>query len=169
MEQWQILFAVFSICTALILFAALWDRKTHWRMRFAASRRLKALQRLPDDRTKFLYLKKTHHFVFEEMILTAFKKRGYQIERNTAYTGDGGIDGRVYFQGKLFLIQAKRYWNHIDPRHISEFAEVCRQHNAKGLFIHTGKTGGRSWAVARRERIDMVSGQRLLKLFQLRT
>lgn len=132
--------------------------------RFGAHQRLRQLAALPTDREKFLFLKDTHHFVFEEMILTAFKRKGHRIRRNRAYTGDGGIDGRVTIKGRPFYIQAKRYRDHINPRHIREFAQVCRRDRVRGLFIHTGKTGPESWKAAQRYQIRIISGQRLLGL-----
>ena len=63
--------------------------------------------------------------IFEEMILTALKKRGHKIIRNKKYTGDGGLDGQITMNGVEYLIQAKRYKNHINAAHVREFALIC--------------------------------------------
>lgn len=87
------------------------------------------------------YLRKIEPFVFEEFLLTCFQRQGYKIIRGTRYTGDGGIDGKVYIEGRLYLIQAKRYSGNIKLAHLQEFAAVIKENKcAGGYFIHTGKT-----------------------------
>lgn len=84
--------------------------------------------------------------MFEECLLDAFKAKGYRIKRNKAYTGDGGIDSRIYdATGKLYLLQAKRYSSSINPQHVSEFSKQILSHKAAGgFFVHTGRTGNKS-------------------------
>ena len=112
---------------------------------------------------QFGYLRKRDPFVFEEMILTALKDRGYKIKRNSRYTGDGGSDGIFWINGEKVFIQAKRYQGSIDAAHVKEFSELCSKNRVKGIFVHTGKTG----ETARKNKaghIDVVSGQRMLYL-----
>lgn len=110
-------------------------------------------------------------FVLEELLLHIFEdKEEFKIVRNKRYTGDGGIDGRFYFDDFPFLIQAKRYRSHINPQHIEEFAHKIKIYNAEfGLFIHTGKTGNQSWqnACSSRKDLMIVSGQKLVDLILL--
>lgn len=104
-------------------------------------------------------------FQFEELILSCLKERGYRIVRNQRYTGDGGIDGHVYLNGKPYLIQAKRYRHHINAQHISDFEAVIAQVGAAGgYFVHTGKTGKRSRQIERGGPVTVVSGQSLVHL-----
>lgn len=116
-------------------------------------------------------LRKCDPFVFEELLLHIFEHREeFNVVRNKRYTGDGGIDGRFYFDDYPFLVQAKRYKSHINPQHIEEFAHKIKIYNAEfGLFIHTGKTGNQSWKNARSSRKDLmiVSGQKLVDLILL--
>ncbi|MEM7757945.1 MAG: restriction endonuclease [Cyanobacteria bacterium P01_A01_bin.40] len=113
-------------------------------------------------------LRRCNPFVFEELLLHIFAETAeFKIVRNRRYTGDGGIDGRFYFDDYPFLIQAKRYRSHINPQHIEEFAHKIKIYNAEfGLFIHTGKTGNQSWQNARSSRRDLmvISGQKLVDL-----
>lgn len=153
------------VLVVFFLFAAWYDRQTHLVHKLAANRRLKTLRRITNPREKFRYLRSVHHFTFEEMILTALKRKGHKITRNKAYTGDGGIDGRVCIRGVDYLIQAKRYRNHINPAHVAEFSRICRRHRVKGLFVHTGKTGRQSWVEAQSGGLKIISGTALLKLF----
>ncbi|MCC5670792.1 restriction endonuclease [Nostoc sp. CHAB 5784] len=77
------------------------------------------------------------------MLLTCFERQGFMIRRNESYTGDGGLDGHVWLQGKLYLIQAKRYKDTINPAHVQEFGQAIQNHGGVGgFFVHTGRTGG---------------------------
>ena len=113
----------------------------------------------------FGILRRTDPFVFEELLLLCYQKKGYKIKHNKAYTGDGGIDGTFFDKhGNKFLIQAKRYKNTITPRHVSDFAAVVAQQKATGgFFVHTGRTGGKSYD-NRAANIRFVSGYKLLRL-----
>lgn len=102
---------------------------------------------------------------FEELLLEAFERRGHKVIRNPRYTGDGGVDGEVVIDGERWLIQAKRYRDAIRPEHVREFAMLCATRRRRGMFIHTGRTGGMSrTAVLGADGIEIVSGQRLLAL-----
>lgn len=139
-------------------------KKRHVVNRINAARYLKTLAELETPQDQFYYLRGLNAFVFEEMILTALKKHGFKIIRNKRYTGDGGIDGRAYKNDQHYLIQAKRYRKHINPAHVTEFAEICKRRKGKGLFVHTGRTGAMSREITRGVDIEMISGDRLLKL-----
>jgi len=102
---------------------------------------------------------------FEELLLEAFERRGHRVIRNRRYTGDGGVDGEVIIDGERWLIQAKRYRDAIRPEHVRDFAMLCATRKRRGMFIHTGRTGGMSRTVVlSADGIEIVSGQRLLAL-----
>ena len=108
-------------------------------------------------------LRKMNPYAFEELLLTCCHEQGWEIERNFRYSNDGGIDGRVLIAGKLYLVQAKRYKNYINPKHIRDFHRVIEGDKAVGgFFIHTGKTGDMSKELLREYRITLLSGQRLV-------
>ena len=115
----------------------------------------------------FGMLRRENFFVFEEILLLCFKQRGFRIKCNLAYTGDGGIDGTFFDgAGNKFLIQAKRYKNTINPQHISEFSGViARERATGGFFIHTGRTGQKSYQNLTPE-IRIISGKKLLMLLR---
>ncbi len=110
-------------------------------------------------------LRKLNCFVFEELLLLAFKQHDFTVKHNQRYTGDGGIEGTVFdSQGKKYLIQAKRYKSAINPAHVKDFALVVSQRKAHaGFFIHTGRTGQKSHE-NRTWNIHIISGDRLLHL-----
>ena len=121
-------------------------KATHKRCLRQANRILKILNQ--DEFKKypgklFAYLREIDPFAFEELLLLSFKSRGFKVKHNLAYTGDGGADGQVIFpDGSRWLIQAKRYENHINPQHVKSLSNlVCRLRADGGIFIHTGKTG----------------------------
>ena len=147
-----------------VIYIAPWNiGKVKWRVT-ASIKTLVTLNKIEDQPRKFGYLRKIDPFVFEEMILTTFKSMGYKIKRNKRYTGDGGLDGKVWINGTLYLIQAKRYSNYINKAHVRDFESLCERHKAKGLFVHTGKTGGGT-ATVRSQRVSVISGEELLNFF----
>ncbi len=128
---------------------------------------LDKINQFDNDGAKIAYLRKIDPFVFEELILSAFKNKGYKIIRNKRYTGDGGIDGRVKIEGKLFLVQAKRYSSAINPSHVGEFVNVVsKQCAAGGFFVHTGRTGKKSLEM-NTGNIQFISGGKLIDLLSL--
>ncbi|BAY41574.1 hypothetical protein NIES2111_59700 (plasmid) [Nostoc sp. NIES-2111] len=110
------------------------------------------------------YLRKIDPLVFEELLLSSFQRQGYKIKRNERYTGDGGVDGRVWVHGQMYLLQAKRYKDSIKAEHLKEFAQVIVRHKASGgFFIHTGTTLAKSKSVLQQHpEIKLLSGQRLV-------
>ncbi len=90
-------------------------------------------------------------------------EQGWEIERNFSYTGDGSLDGRVTIDGRLYLIQAKRYRGYINPKHIHDFNQVIQREKSYGGFlIHSGKTGELAKELLREYQISLISGQRLV-------
>lgn len=157
---WAILFVVF-----ILLFRKNWPQV---RPKVKASyKALDKLQQIDQPGQQFSYLRKIDPFVYEEMILSSLKNLGYKIQRNKRYTGDGGIDGQVFVDGKKVLIQAKRYGKHINPQHVKDFTQICQGHGCSGLFIHTGITGKESYR-STDGTVKIVSGAKMLDLLTCR-
>lgn len=141
--------------------------KHRWRRRQA---RTMCQQMRGRDRTQpppMLYarLRAMDPLAFEELLLEAFELRGHRVIRNRHYTGDGGVDGEVEIGGTRYLIQAKRYRDTIRPEHVRDFADLCKTRRRRGLFIHTGRTGGMSHAIlGDSANIEVISGRTLLAL-----
>ena len=113
---------------------------------------------------KFAYLRRINPYVFEELVLLAFEKKGYKVIRNKRYSGDGGLDGQVVIDGKRIPIQAKRYRTHIRKEHVEAFSFLVDKKKVPyGLFVHTGRTGKGS-NTFNYPNIRMVSGDKLLEL-----
>lgn len=141
----------------------------HARYRKLAKRALRTISQIgPREHPQrvFGYLRALNPYVFEELILHAFEVRGCKVERSKSYSGDGGIDGAVHFNGRRLLIQAKRYRKHVNAGHVLQFKGVCRTFRAQGLFFHTGRTGALSRTHATEcGTVQIVSGGDLLRFF----
>ena len=109
------------------------------------------------------YMRKVPPQVFEELVLSVFERSGFLVQRGRRYSGDGGVDGRVWLAGRGFCsVQCKRYSGHVDMGHVREFADLCKREGRPGLFVHTGRTGSGSAGEARGSGlVAMVSGQDL--------
>ncbi len=138
----------------------------HKRMQRTAGRVRSKILTLPGFPQKLAYLRKINPFVFEELLLDGFELGGHKIARNKRYTGDGGIDGKVWIGNTLYLIQAKRYTGHVAIAHIKEFNELLERHQCKGFFCHTGKTRDSGKEFASTSRLSIVSGQKLIQLIE---
>lgn len=112
------------------------------------------------------YLRKIDPFVFEELLLSIYKERGFKIKRNKRYTGDGGIDGIVWIDGCKTYIQAKRYKSYIQKKHVLEFILLTEKDHVNGVFIHTGKTGAKTKNEAFNNNIEIISGRKLIDFIQ---
>lgn len=125
---------------------------------------LSHMQPLQNPAKCFTYLRQIPPLAFEELILSELKARGHAIKRSVRYSGDGGADGEWELNGRLWLVQAKRYASSVNPDHVRAFDELCRQRGARGIFVHTGRTGPKSRAAEDASRhIRIVSGSDLVR------
>ncbi|MCC8534674.1 restriction endonuclease [Xanthomonas phaseoli] len=137
--------------------------RRHRRRQDQARRVLEKINTIPLMPQRLAYLRKIDPLTFEELLLEAFERRGYSVERNTHYTGDGGIDGAVVINDTRYLLQAKRYGKHINRAHIVAFAQLLEARGCRGIFIHTGRTGAGARDLASiNPNLTIISGQRLL-------
>ena len=159
---WIITVAVWVYCVLYILIY----KRRHKRYIKKAKRVLDRINEKKLSEGQVLtYLRKIDPYVFEELVILGFAAKGYGFERNKRYSGDGGVDGRVFLNGKKYLLQCKRYSKHINPRHVEAFSNVCREERCEGFFVHTGKTGKRSRDnVFIAGNVSIISGNRLAHL-----
>ena len=147
-----------------LLFAIKWDSNRYLLCQINAVQQLKRLKCTNTHAEKITALRGVNPLVFEEMILTALKRQGHKIKRNKRYSHDGGIDGAVIIKNTHYLIQAKRYTNHINPKHVQDFINICVKRRTKGLFIHTGITGKKSKDLVKNSNIEIIDGKRLTNM-----
>ncbi|UOY05732.1 restriction endonuclease [Muricauda sp. SCSIO 64092] len=115
---------------------------------------------------KINYLKKIDPFVFEELLLSAYKNKGFRIKRNKRYTGDGGIDGIIYNKdNEKIVLQAKRYSKYINRQHVRDFENsIYKEKAVKGYFIHTGKTSPETRRMFSSSNVELIGGNKLIEL-----
>lgn len=136
-----------TVLLAVIIFL-LWrfrresaSERRHRRHRATAERVYIRLRQLSGDGQRMSYLRRINPYVFEELLLLAFERQGYAVQRNASYSGDGGLDGRVHINGECCLVQAKRYSRAIAPAHVQDFDALLTRMGQRGPFIHNRPDG----------------------------
>jgi restriction endonuclease Mrr len=117
-----------------------------------------------NDKQRFSYIKKQDHFLFEDILMSCFELRKFPIKR-TKKTRDGGIDGIVYINKMKFIIQAKRYTNHIAKADVLALKTLVENDPkaSGGLFIHSGKSSKPTLGLGHgKDNIEIISGGKLL-------
>lgn len=162
-DYWWI-FLTILVCISI---GFIFTKKRHHYKIKQGSRILKKIRTFDDSNNEkriISYLQKIDPFTFEEMLLTLFKESGAKIYRNKKYTGDGGIDGKFKYNGKWYLIQAKRYKNYINAKDVEKFDLLCKLKKMNGVFIHTGLTGKASKTIADNStHIEIIEPEDLVK------
>ena len=123
-----------------------WAKRRHGHRRMRArwtAARILSIKGADDRETiarRVAYLRKIDPWVFEELVLDAFQRRGWTVVRNHRYTGDGDLDGRIYADGVWSGVQCKRYKGDVPLSMITRFARDLRREGlTRGFFIHTGR------------------------------
>jgi restriction system protein len=141
----------------------------HVRSIKSAHRALRAIHKIDPRRhpaSAFKYLRAVSLRVFEEMILLEIARRGQKVQPVDHDSDGGGIDGRFSFGEQGWLMQARRYSGDVNADHIWNFAAICEEEAARGLFVHTGRTPQAVRARAKQStRVTIVSGDALVALF----
>lgn len=152
-----------------IVYPLIFKKNKHQKKRLTADRIIEVVAKIEHPGQKISYLRKVDPYAFEELILTLLQRKGFVIARNQKYSGDGGIDGRFEHNKTMWFIQAKRYTGRIKLEHVKAFAQLLKDNNCHGIFVHTGTTPASVLAAARatgeKNQIVIISGSRLLALF----
>lgn len=161
-----VLLYVLVLLAAVLALAAIRTPDRHTQNIRAAKKAYARLQAL-DDADVLAFARRLDPFVFEELILVAFRKKGYRTFRNGKYSHDGGVDGKVRKGLRTYLIQDKRYAGYISPDQLLAFEYICHRRHVRGFFIHTGKTGIRSREIVEQcPHISIISGKALVDLLR---
>src|SRR5699024_1294775 len=104
MDNWNDFVVLLALLTVLFgvlyLVPLLWKRLPRHRWRRHRMRREQAIRvhrrliEIEHDGQRLAYLRKIDPLAFEELLLVVAELRGWKIQRNKRYTGDGGIDGK---------------------------------------------------------------------------
>ena len=130
------------------------------------SAKLSTFQEPFKEARQLTYLRKINPYIFEELLLTLLKEQGHDIIRNKSYSNDGGLDGKIQLKdGRIVLIQAKRYTGHVNNQHMKDFSALIKTHRAAyGYFMHTGRTSKANLSLHRDTNLVIYSGSKLLGL-----
>lgn len=154
-----------AMLLVVMVLTSLLPKPNHLWRRHAAKRVITKLQQIEGFGPRLAYLRKIDPFVFEELVLEGFERRGCKVKRNKRYTGDGGIDGRFWIKGQLYLVQAKRYSGHVSAAHLRDFCRLVDRQRCRGIFVHTGRTGKMAREISESHAgVTILSGDILLKL-----
>lgn len=117
-------------------------RHRQWRRQ--ARHFLKTCQKRPLSKERLAgFLGTMNPYVFEYLLIEAYRAQRYDTRKIQKASGDGGIDGMVHTHGRWHLVQAKRYRHPVSPAIVSDFASVCARKNMPGLFITTSSYSAR--------------------------
>jgi restriction system protein len=160
-----------SFLSRLINHLRLLDRPHHLR-RIRTSRslltKIRTFQGPHAASQTFSYLRKIDPYLFEELVLTALEESGLFVLRNTRYSADGGLDGRILLAwGRSVAVQCKRYSGPVCTGHVTVFRNLVQSaaHSA-GLFVHTGQTRPATRSGVDAHNIHFVSGSTLIRLLK---
>lgn len=102
---------------------------------------------------------------FEAWVTLFFQRRGYHAV-DTPHVGDQGVDVRLVDpQGRPAIAQVKRYQGTVGPEVVRELLGTVEGENAAlGYLVTTGRIGdaGRRWAEGKP--LELIDGERLVRL-----
>ena len=87
-------------------------------------------------------------FDFERVVCDVYRRLGYEVE-GTPKTGDGGVDGYLKRDGKVYLLQCKRVKGSVGQPILRDLYGVMRATDAQGgIVVTTGRVSrqAREWA-----------------------
>ena len=138
-----------------------WTKRRHRGNIQQARRILRTLRTFEHDGQIMMYLKKIDPYVFEELVIQLFDESGFAVWRTPSYSGDGGMDGKVYHPSLGWcFIQSKRYNKSIRSEHVHTFVKLVGKRH--GFFVHSGTSSNVIRQDLAGTRIRMLSGSTLV-------
>lgn len=106
-------------------------------------------------------------YEFETFMAQYFKGEGFVVQQ-TKKTNDGGKDLILHKNGQLYYVEVKRYAksNGIQRPLIQKLVGACYPAKARGIFVTTSYFSKGAIMEARRSNIELIDGQRLMKLLK---
>lgn len=131
---------------------------------WAAWRRGTRKKRLLDTRDGIASIRELSWREFEELVAEAFRREGYRVVENTKAGADGGVDIRLRRDGKLFLVQCKKWnSNRVGVGVVREMVGVMVDAGAAGVIIVcSGRFTRDAWSFARNKSVRLVDGRALM-------
>ena len=107
-------------------------------------------------------------YEFETFMARYFKGEGFVVQQ-TSRTNDGGKDLILHKNGQLYYVEVKRYSrsNGIQRPLIQKLVGACYPVKAKGIFVTTSYFSKGAIDEARRSNVQLIDGQKLMKLLKI--
>lgn len=105
---------------------------------------------------------------FERLLAEAFRREGYAVEPGGGSAPDGGVDLRLFREGRLVLVQCKHWkvWK-VGVKVVRELRGVVSSEGADGgIVVTSGKFSADAVDFARTSGIRLVDGEELLLLIR---
>lgn len=103
---------------------------------------------------------------FEELLAEAYRRKGYNVIENSQLGPDGGIDVRLYKDGRRYLVQCKHWKSQkVGVSVVREMLGLITAENAhRGLVVTSGTFTEEALRFAQSQPIDLIGGGELYEL-----
>lgn len=103
---------------------------------------------------------------FELLMCELFSRCGYEV-KNTPYQGDNGIDGLLWKNGKLTILQSKRVKGYVGEPILRDLYGTMHANNAvEGIVATTGKVSLQAKAWARNKPIQVLELPKIVEMLR---
>lgn len=127
-----------------------------------------ATGRTLDAQTSAESLRELSWLEFERLLAEAFRREGYAVEPGGGSAPDGGVDLRLFREGRLVLVQCKHWkvWK-VGVKIVRELRGVVSSEGADGgIVVTSGKFTAEAVDFARTSGIRLVDGEELLLMIR---
>lgn len=127
-----------------------------------------ATGRALDTQTGADSLRELSWLEFERLLAEAFRREGYAVEPGGGSAPDGGVDLRLFREGRLVLVQCKHWkvWK-VGVKIVRELRGVVSSEGADGgIVVTSGKFTAEAVDFARTSGIRLVDGEELLLMIR---
>jgi restriction system protein len=121
-----------------------------------------------DTQTGAESLRELNWLEFERLLAEAFRREGYTVEPGGGSAPDGGVDLRLFREGRLILVQCKHWkvWK-VGVKVVRELRGVMSSEGAnRGIVVTSGKFTAEAVAFAGTSGIRLVDGEELLLMIR---
>src|SRR5690606_11689954 len=103
---------------------------------------------------------------FEELLAEAYRRKGYSVVENSQLGPDGGIDVRLYKEGRTYLVQCKHWKSQkVGVSVVREMLGLITAEGAyRGLVVTSGSFTEEASKFAQNQPIDLIGGRELHEL-----
>lgn len=103
---------------------------------------------------------------FEELLAEAYRRKGFSVTENSRLGPDGGIDVRLYKDGRTHLVQCKHWKSQkVGISVVREMLGLITAENAhRGLVVTSGGFTEEALRFAQSQPIDLIGGRALYEL-----